>query len=63
MASSENTDKTNGAVQKSNESSLLPHLETIDRLLSLPSVSLAWSQSQGVYGKVKGEPMTQLLQF
>lgn len=54
MASSENTEKTNGAVQKATESSLLPHLETIDRLLSLPSVSLAWRQSQGAYGKVKG---------
>lgn len=59
MASSENNEKTNGAVQKASESSLLPHLETIDRLLSLPSVSLAWTQSQGVYGKVKGEPVTQ----
>jgi hypothetical protein len=62
MASTENTEKTNGAVQKQ-DSSLLPHLETIDRLLSLPCMSLAWSQSQGVYGKVKGELVTQLLQF
>lgn len=53
-----NSDKSNGAngaLQKASEvSSLLPHLESIDRLLSLPSISLAWTQSQGVYGKVKG---------
>jgi len=41
-------------LQKTSEvSSLLPHLESIDRLLSLPVCSIAWSQSQGVYGKVK----------
>lgn len=61
MASNENnSDKSNGvngangALQKASEvSSLLPHLESIDRLLSLPSISIAWTQSQGVYGKVK----------
>jgi hypothetical protein len=63
MANNENcSEKSNGEVQKvngieSNEqtSSLLPHLETIDRLLSLPVCSIAWSQSQGVYEKVKGQ--------
>lgn len=59
MATSENhNDKSNGAngaLQKTSEvSSLLPHLESIDRLLSLPVCSIAWTQSQGVYGKVKG---------
>lgn len=63
MASNEANGKTNGEVQKVNESSLLPHLETIDRLLSLPSVSMAWSQSQGVYGKVKGKSATFVLKF
>ncbi|XP_070508628.1 lipid storage droplets surface-binding protein 2 [Chironomus tepperi] len=58
MATNENnSDKsngTNGALEKASEvSSLLPHLESIDRLLSLPSISIAWTQSQGVYGKVK----------
>jgi perilipin-2 len=61
MATNENnSDKSNGvngangALQKASEvSSLLPHLESIDRLLSLPSISMAWTQSQGVYGKVK----------
>ncbi|CAH1717675.1 unnamed protein product [Chironomus riparius] len=61
MATNENnSDKSNGvngangALQKASEvSSLLPHLESIDRLLSLPSISIAWTQSQGVYGKVK----------
>ena len=60
MASNENhSDKsngtTNGALQKSSEvSSLLPHLESIDRLLSLPVCNITWTQSQAVYGKVKG---------
>jgi perilipin-2 len=61
MATNENnSDKSNGvngangALQKASEvSSLLPHLESIDRLLSLPSISMAWTQSQDVYGKVK----------
>ncbi|KAG5683202.1 hypothetical protein PVAND_012498 [Polypedilum vanderplanki] len=45
----------NGAVQKVtvNVSSLLPHLESIDRLLSIPVCSIAFNQSQSVYGKVK----------
>lgn len=56
MASNENqANKSNGELQKVNEvSSLLPHLESIDRLLSFPVCSIAWNQSQGVYGKVKG---------
>jgi perilipin-2 len=51
-------EKTNGhAVVKAGEkdASVLPHLETWERMMKLPVVEAAWSQSQGVYGKVKGE--------
>lgn len=36
------------------ESALLPHLESIERLMKLPVVEATWHQSQDVYGKVKG---------
>lgn len=36
------------------EQSLLPHLETFERMMKLPVVEAAWIQSQDVYGKVKG---------
>lgn len=58
MANNENCEKTNGTTVVSKATitePLLPHLETIERLLSLPSVSFAWNQSQGMYGKVKGQ--------
>lgn len=32
---------------------ILPHLESFDKMLKLPMVEAAWNQSQGVYGKVK----------
>lgn len=53
-----NSDKSNGAIEKLTEvpsSSLLPHLQSIDRLMSLPICSITWNQSQGMYGKVKGQ--------
>jgi hypothetical protein len=37
------------------DSSVLPHLETWERMMKLPVVEAAWKESQGVYGKVKGE--------
>ncbi|XP_026478151.1 lipid storage droplets surface-binding protein 2-like [Ctenocephalides felis] len=43
--------KVDGA--KSNPS-LLPHLESLERMMKLPMVEAAWAQSQGVYDKVKG---------
>lgn len=33
---------------------LLPHLESIERLMKLPVVEATWNQSQDVYGRVKG---------
>lgn len=58
MASNENCKTTNGTVAEKAPDALLPHFETIDRLLSLPMCSFAWSQSQGVYGKVKGQSLS-----
>ena len=60
MASNENCKNTNGVVAEKAPDALLPHFETIDRLLSLPMCSFAWSQSQGVYGKVKGQSFSRL---
>jgi len=34
---------------------LLPHLESLERIIKLPVVNAAWDKSQDVYGKVKGE--------
>lgn len=34
-------------------SSLLPHLESLDRMLKLPVVDATWQQTQNVYGRVK----------
>lgn len=36
------------------DANLLPHLESIERLMKLPVVEATWQQSQDVYGKVKG---------
>uniref|UniRef100_D3TSE6 Lipid storage droplet n=1 Tax=Glossina morsitans morsitans TaxID=37546 RepID=D3TSE6_GLOMM len=33
---------------------LLPHLESLERIIKLPVVGAAWDKSQDVYGKVKG---------
>jgi hypothetical protein len=50
------TQNGNGsAVVKSDDASLLPHLESWERMMKLPVVEAAWTQSQGVYDKVRGE--------
>lgn len=53
MAATSN-DKSNGAVVKAGES-LLPHLESLDRVMKLPVIEAAWTQSQGYYDKMRGE--------
>jgi len=35
------------------DGSVLPHLESWERMMKLPVVEAAWDQSQGVYNKVK----------
>lgn len=35
------------------QASLLPHLESLDRMLKFPVVDATWQQTQNVYGKVK----------
>lgn len=35
--------------------SLLPHLESLERMMQIPIVGAAWSQSQEVYDKVRGK--------
>lgn len=54
--------KSNGAVVISaTDASLLPHLESWERMMKLPVVEAAWTQSQGVYDKVRGEFLHQCL--
>lgn len=55
MANNENhSDKaSNGNAIQKVEDTLLPHLESIDRLLAIPFCSIAFNQSQDIYGKVK----------
>lgn len=36
-----------------NSAALLPHLESLDRMLKLPVVDATWQQTQNVYGRVK----------
>lgn len=43
------------AVVAKPDTSLLPHLESLERMMKLPVVEAAWTQSQGVYDKVRGE--------
>lgn len=47
--------QANGEVAQSTEgqASLLPHLESLDRMLKLPVVDATWQQTQNVYGRVK----------
>ncbi|ALC49753.1 Lsd-2, partial [Drosophila busckii] len=52
--------KPNNSVQESTEppkdaKDLLPHLESLERIIKLPVVNAAWDKSQDVYGKVKGK--------
>ncbi|XP_052868063.1 lipid storage droplets surface-binding protein 2 [Anopheles cruzii] len=42
---------TDGA--PSSAAALLPHLESLDRMLKLPVVDATWQQTQNVYGRVK----------
>lgn len=48
--------QANGEVAQPTEgqASLLPHLESLDRMLKLPVVDATWQQTQNVYGRVKG---------
>lgn len=47
--------QANGEIAQPTEdqSSLLPHLESLDRMLKLPVVDATWQQTQNVYGRVK----------
>lgn len=47
-----NTDPTE---QPKDAKDLLPHLESLERIIKLPVVNAAWDKSQDVYGKVKGK--------
>jgi len=44
----------NSALTESTAKDLLPHLESLERIIKLPVVNAAWDKSQDVYGKVKG---------
>lgn len=48
MSNEKHAESTNGT---SNE--LLPHLESLDRVLKIPVVGAAWTGGQDIYGKVK----------
>jgi perilipin-2 len=52
--SAETNGKSNGTVAKP-DTSLLPHLESWERMMKLPVVEAAWNQSQEVYDKMRGE--------
>lgn len=58
MESVENKNATgngNSALIETKDSqNLLPHLESLERIIKLPVVGAAWDKSQDVYGKVKG---------
>uniref|UniRef100_A0A182IJ84 Uncharacterized protein n=1 Tax=Anopheles atroparvus TaxID=41427 RepID=A0A182IJ84_ANOAO len=41
------------APANSSAAALLPHLESLDRMLKLPVVDATWQQTQNVYGRVK----------
>lgn len=49
-----NSATSNDNAQEKDTQSLLPHLESLERMMNLPVVGAAWQQSQDVYGKVKG---------
>uniref|UniRef100_T1PEX2 Perilipin family n=1 Tax=Musca domestica TaxID=7370 RepID=T1PEX2_MUSDO len=42
-------------VETKDTQNLLPHLESLERIIKLPVVGAAWDKSQDVYGKVKGK--------
>lgn len=51
-ATNNTTDPTE---QPKDAKDLLPHLESLERIIKLPVVNAAWDKSQDVYGKVKGK--------
>ncbi|KAH8305308.1 hypothetical protein KR044_000299 [Drosophila immigrans] len=70
MASAEQKNAANGSAAKQQQHTttvseateapkdakdLLPHLESLERIIKLPVVNAAWDKSQDVYGKVKGK--------
>lgn len=44
-------------IETKDTQNLLPHLESLERIIKLPVVGAAWDKSQDVYGKVKGKHM------
>lgn len=46
---------TDPTEQPKDAKDLLPHLESLERIIKLPVVNAAWDKSQDVYGKVKGK--------
>lgn len=50
-----------GETKNNSQPSLLPHLESLERMMKIPVVEAAWTQSQGVYDKVKGERIYLIL--
>lgn len=39
--------------EQTDTAALLPHLESIEKMMKLPVLEAAWNSSQDVYGKVK----------
>lgn len=48
-----NTTNVDSTAQANSSAALLPHLESLDRMLKLPVVDATWQQTQNVYGRVK----------
>lgn len=48
-------------ITNSDSAALLPHLESFEKMLKLPVVEAAWQQSQGVYGRVKGKFLIEII--
>lgn len=53
--SSQSNENRSTVVACNDNTGILPHLESFDKMLKLPVVEAAWNQSQDVYGKVKCE--------
>lgn len=53
LINSHNSTSTAGTDDR-DQTALLPHLESLEKMMKLPVVEAAWQQSQDVYGKVKG---------
>lgn len=51
------------SVVKVTEASLLPHLESLERMMKLPVIEAAWTQSQGVYDKMRGKNRWKFIQI